>query len=294
MRLCTYEREGSIAVGVERGDEVYPSGYTDMLDLIRDGEAGLARARTEAENSAPVHFDRYLAPIPRPGTIFGSGINYKTHGDEEPTIAYPTEPRIDFIKTPNTIIGPDADIVIPPHDGVIKRPNGFNVDYEVELGVVIGSRAKNVHRDEALDYIFGYTVFNDVGSRAVQFGVDRFAGDRNWYQADLGKNFDTFMPMGPVIVTRDEIPDLSKARVRAWVNDELRQDSLVKLQIFTVSVVIEWITSIITLEPGDCLSSGTPGGIGTFMNPPQYLNPGDVVTVAEDTIGRLTNRVTAG
>jgi 2-keto-4-pentenoate hydratase/2-oxohepta-3-ene-1,7-dioic acid hydratase in catechol pathway len=265
-----------------------------MLSLIRDGEAGLSRAQEQSERSDPVAVDRYLAPIPRPGTIFGSGINYKTHGDEEPTIAYPTEPRIDFIKSPNAVIGPDADIVIPPHDRVIKRPNGFNVDYEVELGVVIGRRAKNVSRDKALEYVFGYTVFNDVGSRAVQFGVDHFAGDRNWYQADLGKNFDTFMPMGPVIVTRDEIPDLSKARLRAWVNDELRQDSSDGLQIFPVPVVIEWITSIITLEPGDCLSTGTPGGIGTFMNPPQYLKPGDVVTVAEDTIGRLTNRVVAG
>jgi 2-keto-4-pentenoate hydratase/2-oxohepta-3-ene-1,7-dioic acid hydratase in catechol pathway len=294
MRLCTYERTGSIAVGVERDGAVYPSGYTDMLALIRDGDEGLARAASTAESSDPVTVDRYLAPIPHPGTIFGSGINYKTHGDEEPTISYPTEPRIDFIKTSNAVIGPNAEIVIPPHDRIIHRPNGFNVDYEVELGVVIGRRTKNVHRENALEYIFGYTVFNDVGSRAVQFGVDRFADDKNWYQADLGKNFDTFMPMGPVIVTPDEIPDLSKARIRAWVNDELRQDSSVGLQIFPVPVLIEWITSIITLDPGDCLSTGTPGGIGTFMDPPQFLKPGDTVTVAEDTIGKLTNRVVAG
>ncbi|HEY7034551.1 MAG TPA: fumarylacetoacetate hydrolase family protein [Thermomicrobiales bacterium] len=294
MRLCTFERAGSVAVGVERDGKVYPTGYTDMLTLIREGEAGIERARATAESSVPVAVDRFLAPIPRPGTIFGSGVNYKAHADEEPTIATPTEPRIDFVKTPNAVIGPDADIVIPPHDRVIKRPGGFNVDYEVELGVVIGRRAKYVGRDAALDYVFGYTVFNDVGSRAVQFGVDRFAGDKNWYQADLGKNFDTFMPMGPVIVTSDEIPDLGKARIRAWVNGELRQDSLVGLQIFPVPVVIEWITSIITLEPGDCLLTGTPGGIGTFMDPPRYLKPGDVVTVAEDAIGRLTNRVVAG
>jgi acylpyruvate hydrolase len=102
------------------------------------------------------------------------------------------------------------------------------------------------------------------------------------------------MPMGPVIVTKDKIPDLSKARLRAWVNDELRQDSSVGLQRFSVPVVIEWMSSIITLEPGDCLSIGTRGGIRTFMNPPQYLKPGDVVTVVEDTIGNLTNRVVAG
>ena len=124
--------------------------------------------------------------------------------------------------------------------------------------------------------------------------TDPFVGGKNWYQADLGKNFDTFCPMGPVIVTKDEIPDLAKARVRAWVNGEPRQDSLVGLQIFPVPVVIEWISSIITLQPGDCLSTGTPGGIGTFMNPPVYLQPGDVVTVAEETIGELTNPVVAG
>jgi 2-keto-4-pentenoate hydratase/2-oxohepta-3-ene-1,7-dioic acid hydratase in catechol pathway len=294
MRLCTYERNGTIGVGIEQGAEVFPTGYGDMLELFHDAEIGIARAREHAEHADAVIVDRYLAPLRRPGTIFGSGINYKTHGDEEPATAYPSEPRIDFIKTPNAVIGPNADIVIPPADRVIKRPGGFNVDYEVELGVVIGSRAKNVSQDEALEYVFGYTVFNDVGSRAVQFGVDHFAGERNWYQADLGKNFDTFMPMGPVIVTKDEIPDLSKARLRAWVNDELRQDSSVGMQIFPVPVVIEWISSIITLEPGDCLSTGTPGGIGTFMSPPQFLKPGDVVTVGEDTIGTLTNRVVAG
>jgi 2,4-diketo-3-deoxy-L-fuconate hydrolase len=294
MRLCTVERRGETAVGIERDGQVFPTGYLEMLALIRDGDAGIARAQEHAENAEPITVDRYLAPMPRPGTIFGSGINYKTHGDEEPAVAYPTEPRIDFIKTPNAVIGPNAEIVIPPHDQVIKRPGGFNVDYEVELGVIIGATAKNVSRKDALDYVFGYTVFNDVGSRAVQFGVDPFAGERNWYQADLGKNFDTFMPMGPVIVTKDEIPDLRKARLRAWVNDELRQDSSVGLQIFPVPVVIEWISSIITLEPGDCISTGTPGGIGTFMNPPQFLKSGDVVTVAEDTIGYLTNRVIAG
>ncbi|HEU5430534.1 MAG TPA: fumarylacetoacetate hydrolase family protein, partial [Thermomicrobiales bacterium] len=132
------------------------------------------------------------------------------------------------------------------------------------------------------------------GSRAVQFGVDPLAADKKWLQADLGKNFDTFAPMGPVIVTKDEIPDLARAHLRCWVNGELRQETTLALQLFPVPVVIEWISSIITLQPGDCLSTGTPGGIGTFMNPPQYLKAGDVVTVAEDTIGELTNPVVAG
>ena len=293
MRLCTYELDGEIAVGVEHRGTVRPTGYADMLALIADGDPGLRRAAEHAGARDPVTPDRLLAPIPRPGTIFGSGVNYRAHADEEPGSHTPPEPRIDFIKLPSTVIGPGAPIVIPPQS-VIRRPGGYQVDYEVELGVVVGRTCKGATRENALDHVFGYTVFNDVGSRAVQFGVDPFVGGKNWYQADLGKNFDTFCPMGPVIVTKDEIPDLAKARVRAWVNGEPRQDSLVGLQIFPVPVVIEWISSIITLQPGDCLSTGTPGGIGTFMNPPVYLQPGDVVTVAEETIGELTNPVVAG
>jgi 2-keto-4-pentenoate hydratase/2-oxohepta-3-ene-1,7-dioic acid hydratase in catechol pathway len=241
-------------------------------------------------NGSPVTPDRLLAPIPRPGVIFGSGVNYTRHGDEDPGFVFPDEPQIDFVKTPSAVIGPGVPIVIPPHDAVILRPDGFKVDYEVELGVVIGKRTRNARAADALDYVFGYTVFNDVGSRAVQFPKRPGMGR----QADLGKNFDTFMPMGPVIVTPDELPDLSKARIRAWVNGELRQDAYLAEQLFPVPVMIEWISSIITLEPGDCITTGTPAGCGTFMNPPRFLQPGDVVTVAEDTIGELTNPVVAG
>ncbi|MDQ3411633.1 MAG: fumarylacetoacetate hydrolase family protein [Chloroflexota bacterium] len=288
MRLCTYERHGKIGVGVEAGGEVHATTDTDMLDLIRDGEAGLERARAAA-NGPAVTVDRMLAPLLRPGKTFGSGVNYKAHGEEEGTHAVlPVEPRIDFIKLPNTVIGPGEPIVIPTADRVIIRPDGYQVDYEVEFGVVIGKRAKNVSQADALDYVFGYTVFNDVSARGVQFGPGK------WLQADLGKNFDTFCPMGPVIVTRDEIPDLARAHITATVNGEPRQDAYLSQQIFPIPVVIEWISSIITLEPGDCLMTGTPAGIGTFRDPPLFLKPGDVVTVAEDTIGELTNPVVAG
>ena len=190
---------------------------------------------------------------------------------------------------PSTVIGPDVPIVIPPHDRVILRPDGYNVDYEVEFGVVMGRPARNVAQAGALDYVFGYTVFNDVGSRAVQFAKRPGYG----LQADMGKNFDTFCPMGPVIVTKDEIPDLRLAHIRSWVNGELRQDAYLEEQLFPVPVLIEWISSIITMQPGDCISTGTPAGCGTFMNPPQFLKPGDVVTVGEETIGNITNPVVA-
>lgn len=288
MRLCTYERNGAVRVGIEVDGEVRATTYTDMLDLIRAGDAGLKRARAAASGTA-VTVDRMLAPLPRPGKVFGSGVNYKAHGEEAGTHAVlPTEPRIDFIKLPNTVIGPGAPIVIPPADRVIIRPDGYQVDYEVEFGVIIGRRAKHVRQADALDYVFGYTVFNDVSARGVQFGPNK------WLQADLGKNFDTFCPMGPVIVTTDEIPDLAKAHITATVNGEPRQDAYLSQQIFPIPAVIEWISSIITLEPGDCLMTGTPAGIGTFRDPPLFLQPGDVVTVAEDTIGELTNPVVAG
>lgn len=289
MRLCTYVSGERTGVGVERDGAVYPTPYTSMRDLIRDGDEGVARAGAAADAGEPIAADRYLAPLPNPRIIFGSGVNYKSHGDEEPGFVFPDEPRIDFIKLPNTIIGPGDPIVIPPQR-VIQRAGGYRVDYEVELGVVMGKRTRNVSQGDALDHVFGYTVFNDVGSRAVQF-----AKKPGWsLQADLGKNFDTFCPMGPVIVTRDEIPDLGKAHIRAWVNGELRQDAYLDEQLFPVPVMIEWIASIITMEPGDCISTGTPAGCGTFMQPPRFLEPGDMVTVSEETIGELTNPVVSG
>ncbi|MBS1860776.1 MAG: fumarylacetoacetate hydrolase family protein [Actinobacteria bacterium] len=285
MRLVTYANGDQIGVGVESENDVHFTGYTEMADLIRDGALGLERAATAAASGRPVAYDRLLAPVTNPGKIFGSGVNYYSHGDEEPGFVFPDEPTLDFIKLSSALIGPTDDIVIPAHDGVIKRPDGFHVDYEVEFGVVFGKRAKNVSREDALDYVFGYTLFNDVGARAVQFKNK---------QADLGKGFDTFSPMGPRVVTRDEMPDLEAARIQCLVNGELRQDATVGEMINPIPVLIEWITSIITCEPGDCISTGTPAGCGTFMQPPSYLQPGDEVVCREETIGELRNRVVAG
>lgn len=285
MRLVTYANGGQTGVGVQRDDDVFYSGYDDMLDLIRDGEAGLARAAATSEQASAVRYDRLLPPILHPGKIFGSGVNYLSHGDEEPGFVFPDEPTLDFIKLSSALIGPTDDIVIPPHDRVIKRPDGFQVDYEVEFGVVFGSTAKGVSQADAMDHVFGYTLFNDVGARAVQFKNK---------QADLGKGFDTFSPMGPCIVTRDELPDVAAARIQCFVNGELRQDASVGELINPIPVLIEWITSIITCEPGDCISTGTPAGCGTFRQPPTFLQPGDEVVCREETIGELRNRVVAG
>lgn len=286
MRLCTYEKNGKAWVGVEVGSngEVAPVGYDTMLDLIADGESGLAKAREALASNKRVKPDRLLAPVPRPGKIFGSGVNYRSHGDEEPGFEFQPEWRF-FLKAPSSVIGPDEEIVLPPHDKIIAREDGFHVDYEVELGVVIGKTAKHVRKADAMDYVFGYTMIDDVGSRAVQFRD---------HQEDLGKGFDTFCPMGPVIVTTDEIPDYGEMRIRSIVNGEVRQDTMIKDQIFPIPDVIEWITSVMTMCPGDVISTGTPAGCGTFRKPPVWLKPGDVVTVAEDRIGELTNAVVAG
>lgn len=285
MRLVTYLNGDQEGAGVERDGDVVYTGYDDMLALIADGARGLERAAHALEHGRPVSYDRLLAPLPRPGKIFGSGVNYRSHGDEEPGFVFPDEPTLDFIKLSSSVIGPGEEIVIPPHDRVIQRPGGFNVDYEVELGVIFSRKARNVSRDTAMDYVFGYTLFNDVGARAVQF--------KN-RQADLGKGFDTFSPMGPRIVTKDEIADLGALHIQSLVNGDVRQDARISELINPVDVLIEWITSIITCFPGDCISTGTPAGCGTFLDPPQYLQPGDVVTCREDTIGELTNRVVAG
>jgi 2,4-didehydro-3-deoxy-L-rhamnonate hydrolase len=294
MRIVQYESAGKVGCGVEVEGAVFAVGYDDTLSLIRDGDRGLELAASAADRTEPVRVDRILAPLTNPGKIFGSGVNYRSHGDEEPGFVFPDEVVWDFIKVSTAIIGPGEAIVIPPADDVIQRlpgssipfsEYGFAVDYEVEFGVVFGRKAKNVPREEALDYVFGYTVFDDVGSRSVQFHNG---------QRDLGKNFDTFCPMGPCIVTKDELPEWEQVRIESWVNGERRQSALVAEQIGPPPVAIEWLSSIITLEPGDCLMTGTPAGCGTFTDPPRFLQPGDVVTVSASGIGELTNPVVAG
>jgi 2-keto-4-pentenoate hydratase/2-oxohepta-3-ene-1,7-dioic acid hydratase in catechol pathway len=293
MRIVQYVNGGQTGCGVQIDGDVFYSGYETTLALIRDGERGLERAAANPSTTDPVHYDRIIEPL-RPGTIFGSGVNYRSHGDEDEGYVFPDEVVWDFIKLTSAVIGPGEPIVIPPNDDVIKRQPGgpaplseygFAVDYEVELGVVIAKNAKNVRAEDGFDYIFGYTVINDVGSRSVQFHNK---------QADLGKNFDTFCPMGPCIVTRDELPDWQNIRIQSHVNGELRQNALIGEQIGPPHVGIEWLSSIITLEAGDCLSTGTPAGCGTFMKPPKFLAPGDTVTVSASGIGDLTNPVEAG
>jgi 2-keto-4-pentenoate hydratase/2-oxohepta-3-ene-1,7-dioic acid hydratase in catechol pathway len=280
MRLVTYLHEGRPAVGVRSGDEVVPLPAPDMVTLIAQGKAGIDLARATASQAAgqvqTVRPDRVLAPLPRPGKILCAEVNYPSIMELEPQSALPDRPRF-FAKLPSAVIGPDADIVIPRQQ--------LTVDYEVELAFVVGRRASRILAEAAGDFIFGYTIINDVSARNLQL-------DQN--DVLLGKGIDTFCPLGPEIVTADEISDPRSLRLRSFVNGQLRQDDSLGNLYFGIPQLLEALTAMVTLEPGDIVSTGTPAGIGLYLDPPQFLQPGDEVAVEVDQIGRLTNHVVAG
>jgi 2-keto-4-pentenoate hydratase/2-oxohepta-3-ene-1,7-dioic acid hydratase in catechol pathway len=282
VRVLTYEKEGNVAVGIRVPDGIAPSGYDDMVTLIEDGPSGLERARAEAERAAAegrlVEPDRILAPIPRPRVMLYMGINFKSHGDEL-TVDMPPPPSIPlfFSKLPSAVIGPGEPIVVPTAE--------TQADYEVELACVIGRTAKKVNAADAYDHVFGWTVAHDVSARDVQMTEN---------QLTLGKGPDTFAPLGPEIVTVDEIPDASALRLATFLNGEQMQSASTSDLIWTFDQLIEYASAYVTLEPGDIVTSGTPGGIGYFRDPQRWLTPGDEVTVEVEGIGRLTNPVVAG
>ncbi len=276
MRLVTYAAGGETAVGVKRDGGVVPTGYSDLISLILDGERGLERAREAAERGQQVEPERLLAAVPRPGKILCSGINYRSHKEENPDAVFPDEPFF-FSKLPSAVIGPGEPIVIP-------RPE-TQTDYEVELALVIGRIARRVRERDALGYVFGYTVLNDVSARDIQFKDN---------QITLGKGVDTFSPIGPEVVTPDEIPDPQQVRVSSYLNGEQMQSSPTSDMIFPAARLIEFLTAIVTLDPGDVVSTGTPAGVGAFRKPPVWLKPGDEIAVEVDGIDRLTNPVVAG
>jgi 2-keto-4-pentenoate hydratase/2-oxohepta-3-ene-1,7-dioic acid hydratase in catechol pathway len=211
-------------------------------------------------------------PIERPGKIVCVGLNYRDHAEEQGT-ALPQAPLL-FAKWPNTLIGPGEPIVIP---SITKQ-----VDYEAELGVVIGERVRGVSEENALEAVRGYLCLNDVSARDLQFG------DKQWTR---GKSPDTFCPIGPALVPAAEIPDPQALAIRALVNGVVLQDSSTSNMIFTVAEIIAYVSQAITLEPGDLIATGTPAGVGAFRDPPIWLQPGDEVTIEIEGLGALTNPV---
>ncbi|MCX6936496.1 MAG: fumarylacetoacetate hydrolase family protein [Verrucomicrobia bacterium] len=228
--------------------------------------------------SLPVSLGPRLAPV-LPANIIGIGLNYRAHA-REMNRPLPEFPMI-FVKTTNALQDPFAPIVLPRSGNASRE-----VDYEGELAVVIGRAAKNVSREHALDYVFGYTVANDVSARDWQFKW----GNGQFCQ---GKSFDTFCPLGPVLVTADEIPDPGQLAVRTWVNGELRQESNTSDLIFDVPALIAFLSASKTLLPGTVILTGTPSGVGAGFQPPRYLQSGDTVAIEIEGIGTLENPVQA-
>jgi 2-keto-4-pentenoate hydratase/2-oxohepta-3-ene-1,7-dioic acid hydratase in catechol pathway len=242
--------------------------FSDELashDLNQDAEAGLAY---------PADRVRWHAPIRRTRKdVFCLGQNYAAHAAESGSPPPPSP--IYFTKPPTTLIGPGEPIPFP--NGLTTR-----LDWEVELGVVMGVGGRDIPEARALDHVFGYTVFNDISARDLQFRTSQ------WFK---GKSLDGHCPMGPVIVTADEIADPQRLRLRLSVNGTPKQDSNTSDMIFSVARIIADLSAGMTLEAGDCISTGTPQGVGDGRKPPEYLRPGDLVEAEIEQIGVLTNRV---
>ncbi|WP_411968934.1 fumarylacetoacetate hydrolase family protein [Haloferax sp. YSSS75] len=277
MRFVRYTSQSNPQWGIERDGRVYPLselgvGGFQLEELTNPSyRSACSRALDKGGvHSLPADDVNYLAPVPNPGQIICVGMNYHDHAEEQ-NESVPDEPLL-FGKSPSSVTNPGNPII---------RPDGADLDYEVELGVVIGKTAQNVSADVAQEYVAGYTVINDVSDRKAQFE------DGQWFR---GKSFDTFAPMGPTLVTGDSI-DPNAVDVECRVNGEVMQESNTAEFIFNVGQLVEYISGVTTLRPGDVISTGTPGGVGIFRDPPELLHSGDKVDVRIEGIGTLSNSV---
>jgi 2-keto-4-pentenoate hydratase/2-oxohepta-3-ene-1,7-dioic acid hydratase in catechol pathway len=256
---------------------ILAGGPRTIADLFGAGPGGLAALR-EAGASArigttgrPIAEAELLAPVPRPGKVVAIGRNYREHAEEE-GVEPPPAPLI-FSKWPSSVVGNGAEIRWDPNLTA-------QVDYEAELAVVIGRTARRVAVDEALDHVLGYTCLNDVSARDLQFG------DGQWTR---GKSLDTFCPIGPVLVTADELGDAQDLAISCSVDGELVQDARTSQMYFSVAQIVSYCSMAFTLEPGDIVATGTPSGVGVFRKPPRFLADGQRVAVKIERIGVLEN-----
>jgi 2-keto-4-pentenoate hydratase/2-oxohepta-3-ene-1,7-dioic acid hydratase in catechol pathway len=292
MRLVTFLSDGERRAGVLLDDRVLdingadPELPADIITLLEGGPGPLKRLRQIVESTPPgspafrlLAEVRLLAPVPRPGKVLCVGRNYADHVSEAAAagLSRMEKPSV-FIKVSSAVIGPGEAIVRPVTTD--------QLDYEGELALVIGRRAKLVAREEALDCVAGYTIVNDVSARDLQFSKD--------VGISLGKNFDTALPMGPYLALADEVPDPGHLDIRTYVNGELRQDSNTHNLIFDIPHILWYLAQQLTLEPGDVIATGTPAGVGFAMKPPLWLQPGDVVRVEVQGLGALENPVVDG
>jgi 2,4-didehydro-3-deoxy-L-rhamnonate hydrolase len=286
MRLISYLDDVGDRLGVEHADGriwstlALGSGLpATMSGLLDAGEAGLAalgsavRAAAADDRAGDVDPARRIAPVPRPGKVIAVGLNYRAHAAEHDTdVEVPTVPML-FAKFPTSVVGDGTAVEWDP--GLTEA-----VDLEAELAVVIGRRARRVREADALRYVLGYTCLNDVSARDLQFLDTQFV---------RAKSLDTFCPMGPAVVTVDELGDASGLRIRSLVNDEVMQDSDTSRMIHSPARLVAFCSENFTLEPGDVIATGTPEGVGYFRDPRVVMHDGDVMTIEIEGVGRLQN-----
>jgi 2-keto-4-pentenoate hydratase/2-oxohepta-3-ene-1,7-dioic acid hydratase in catechol pathway len=278
MRFVTFQHNGHRHAGVISGENIVSlksAGLPDMISVLQGGSAALRRieellASPPAEAIVPLGGVKLCAPVPMPGKIICVGLNYRDHAIES-KMELPSRPTI-FSKYNNTVIGPGDEIVLPK--------NSAKPDYEAEFAFVIGKGGRHIGKDDWRDHVFGYMNLNDVSARDVQLAVTQWL---------MGKSFDTFAPMGPYLVSADEIKDPHNLDISLTVNGETLQNSNTRELIFKIPELIEFLSSVMTLEPGDVVSTGTPSGVGFSYNPPKWLKPGDQVVVKVEGLGELRN-----
>ena len=287
MKLVTYQLNNQIKLGAWREDGIVDLAAVapDMLSLIEMGADGLAQAQAQLEaaaTAAPQDEVKLLAPIPNPRrNIMCLGLNYAAHANESNRVKgfeldLPEFPVI-FNKATTCMNGPYDDI---PYDANVST----KIDWEVELTVVIGRSGKNISTDEAMNYVFGYTIMNDISARDMQ---------RDHKQFFKGKSLDGSAPMGPCIVTADSLPDPHSLRLTSRVNGVTKQDGHTSDMIFNVPATIYHMSRGMTLLAGDIIATGTPEGVGFARTPPEFLKPGDVVECEVEGIGTIRNRISA-
>jgi 2,4-didehydro-3-deoxy-L-rhamnonate hydrolase len=275
MKLVRFGQKGNIKPGLWKDGnivdlrEIFPEIPDISETFFREG---WLEKVAEVKNPGRKIETRIASPIHRPSKIICLGKNYAEHA-KEGGFENPEKPLL-FCKTPNALSGPYDPIILPRSSG--------QVDWEVELAVIIGKEGKWIAKTDAFDYVAGFTVMNDVSGRQAQFS------DSQWFR---GKSFDSFAPAGPFIVTPDEIDDVNNLRLTAVVDGEIMQDGNTRDMIFDIRTIIENISEDITLIPGDIISTGTPAGVGIFRDPPVVLKPGNVVECRIEQIGAIINNV---
>lgn len=265
MRLCSFRGPDGPVPGLVEGDVVVPLAVADALDVVRGADP------VPAGDVVPLSSVVLEAPVV-PGNAFGIGLNYRAHAAE--TGKEPPEEPVLFAKMRGTVNRPSGPVV---HPEWTRR-----LDYEGELGVVIGPQAHRVPVDRALEHVFGYMVVDDVSAR------DRQKSEPQWIRAKSGWGF---MPMGPWITSADEAGDPQDMRIRTWVNGELRQDTSTEDMIFTVAELVAFASRVFPLEPGDVITTGTPQGVGVGMDPMRFLQPGDIVRIEISRLGAIEHEI---